>query len=82
MKLYNITDTREFYDRLAACRGTVELVDETEGKQQILHEAGSYGVLLPLCQIYGKINCIELLFHNDLDRHNILYWLLNKRKPV
>lgn len=79
MKLYNITDTREFYNRLAACRGTVELMNEEGTERKLLHEGGSRDVLLPLCQVYGKISRIELVFHNDQDRHDILCWLLNKR---
>ncbi len=79
MKLYNIHNTREFFEKLNKCEGIVELVDDKGGRRQLLKEMDRRDEPLTYSQIDGTISQIELKFHNDNDCHNILCWLINKR---
>ena len=37
MKVYNITNTREFFNKLSACKGSVELVDKNGLHLELTH---------------------------------------------
>lgn len=74
MKIYGITDTRRFYEKLNDCRGEVELVDEESGARQLLRAPVSQ-TLLPLSFMQGTISRIELIFHDDRDFNTIFRWL-------
>lgn len=78
MKVYNIRNTHEFFERLSNCRGIVELVDESGTKLQLTPGNGKSG-LLPFPQIYGEIRQLELSFQDGEDCQNILSYLMNRR---
>ena len=77
MKLYNIRNTREFVERLSACTGSVDLVDDNGRRLQLNDKTGKTQCYL-FPQIYGEIKLIELIFGDAEDCHRMLSWLLNK----
>lgn len=78
MKLYNIDNTGKFFEKLAACQGEVEFVDEKSGCRISLPKQGIQEILPPLSLIHGGIKQIELLFHDHRDFDNIFRWVINK----
>lgn len=78
MKIYNIDNTCNFFEKLAACQGEVEFVDERNGSRTPLTKQGIRENLLPLSLINGKIKEIELIFHNHQDFDSIFRWVMNK----
>ncbi len=78
MKIYNINNTCSFFEKLAACRGEVEFVDGRNGSRTPLTNQGIQENLLPLSLINGKINEIELIFHNHQDFDSIFRWVMNR----
>lgn len=81
MKFYNIRNTREFVERLSACKGSVELVDSNGRHLQLNDETGKTQCFL-FPQIYGEIKQIELFFGDAEDSHRMLLWLLNKNNAA
>ena len=79
MKIYNINDTHEFFERLSACEGRVELIDEKGARFELLHGKRSSGIV-PLFSLYGNIRQIELKFEKAEDCSKIFSYLINKRK--
>lgn len=78
MKIYNISNTNSFFEKLASCQGEVEFVEAQSGCRTLLQRQSIQETLLPLSLIHGKINEIELIFHNHQDLENIFRWVLNK----
>lgn len=78
MKLYNIDNTGKFFEKLAACQGEVEFVDQNNGCRTFLPKQGIQEILSPLSLVHGRINQIELLFHDHRDFDNIFRWAINK----
>ena len=78
MKIYNIDNTKELFDRLAACQGTVRLVGETGEPVEI--QPGKFDKsLLPMLYVQGTIKQMELLFEKTRDCERIFNYLVNKR---
>lgn len=78
MKLYNIDNTRCFFEKLASCRGEIEFVDRESGNRTPLQKQGIQESILPISMVRGKINEIELIFHDHQDSENLFLWALNK----
>lgn len=78
MKVYNISDSREFFEKLTACRGTVELVDEKGARLPIPKAPLSSDPGLMTC-FRGTIREMELRFQDPEDMDKILHYLMNKR---
>ncbi|MFG6332966.1 MAG: polya polymerase [Lachnospiraceae bacterium] len=78
MKVYNINNSREFFEKLTACKGTVELVNE-EGKRLRLADGPLTPDTLLMTYFKGTIREMELIFQNSEDCARILSYLMNKR---
>lgn len=78
MKVYNIRDSREFFEQLTACKGTVELVNE-EGKHLTLLEEPLTPDMMLMTYFQGTIREMELIFQDQEDCSRILHYLMNKR---
>ncbi len=78
MKFYNINNTKELFDKIAACQGLVRLVSET-GEQLEIQPGKLDKSLLPMLYVQGTIKQIELLFENARDCDRIFNYLVNKR---
>ena len=70
MKVYNIRDSREFFEKLAACEGIVEVVQE---------DGARLPLMTPMTCFEGAIREMELFFQNQEDCTRILRYLMNKR---
>ena len=79
MKVYNITNTREFFNKLSACKGSVELVDENGLHLELTHGREVLEIL-PFSYMYGTIDQMELVFRDPQDCAMIVTYLMNKRK--
>lgn len=77
MKIYDISDTRKFFEKLNDCRGEIELVDALSGERERL-EAPVRQRLYPFSTVQGTISQIELIFHDHQDFDSIFRWILNK----
>lgn len=53
MKVYNISDTKGFFDKLSGCKGNVELVSN-DGIHITINEMDNRDTLDMLMQTYGK----------------------------
>lgn len=78
MKVYNIQNGKEFFEKIAACEGAVELVNE-KGERLQLTQGLPNPSALPLMYFDGAIREMELFFQNQDDCTRILYYLMNKR---
>lgn len=77
MKIYDISDTRKFFEKLNNCRGEIELVDGQSGLRQLL-QTPVRQTLYPFSTVQGTISQIELIFHDHQDFDSIFRWVLNK----
>ncbi len=75
MKIYNIQDTKAFFNRLTKCKGAVEVVNK-QGKHLSLIDS-DHKQLDTVAASYadGKINEIELLFLRPEDSVMMLEYL-------
>lgn len=78
MKVYNIHNGKEFFEKIAACKGTVELVNE-KGERMPLTQGLPDAPALPMIYFDGAIRELELFFQNQEDCSRILHYLMNKR---
>lgn len=78
MKIYNINNTKEFFERLSSCRGMVKLVNEN-GEQIEINPRKMDSSLLPAVYVQGSIQQMEIIFQDAEDCRNIFSYLLNKR---
>lgn len=78
MKVYNIKDSRAFFEKLTACKGIVEVVDEN-GKRLPLMAGAPTSELLSMTCFQGVIREMELYFQDQNDCTQILHYLMNKR---
>lgn len=73
MKFYNITKTRDFFEKLRDCEGQIDII-------------GNDGSIIPfgsgLCCIDGTIRQIELRFQNTEDLDMMLNFTLNERRSA
>ncbi len=69
MKVYNIKNTKNFYDQLANCEGTVSMID-ADGKNLPITDS--------LAAVDGTINQMELSFNNRDDSYAMLRFLLRE----
>ncbi len=76
MKIYNIKDTRKFFDRLTRCDGDVELVND-KGMHLSLFESDHKNLdTVAASYADGKINEIELCFLKPRDSIMMLEYLV------
>ncbi len=78
MKVYNIHNGKEFFKKIAACEGMVELVNE-KGERLQLTKGMPDPSTLPMMYFDGAIREMELFFQNQKDCTRILHYLMNKR---
>lgn len=78
MKVYNIRNGKEFFEKVAACKGMVEMVSE-EGKRLRLTAGEQSQDLIPMTYFHGEIRELELIFQKSEDCSRILSYLMNKR---
>ncbi len=78
MVIYNIRNTKEFFTKLSACRGQVDIIWKDGAVTELLP-----GALSPdeLKWNYsdGTISRIELNFHEPEDLTELLMYLVNRR---
>lgn len=77
MKIYDISDTRKFFEKLDACQGEIEFVDEQSGLRERL-DVSAGRKFYPFSTVRGTISEIELIFHDHQDFDRIFRWVLNK----
>lgn len=78
MKVYNIQNGKEFFEKIAASEGAVELVNEKGERLQLTRGLPDSSVL-PMMYFNGAIHEMELFFQNQADCTRILHYLMNKR---
>lgn len=78
MKVYNIQNSRDFFEQLTACRGTVELVNK-DGRHLTLIDGPLAPDELLMTYFQGAIKEMELIFQEQEDCSRILNYLMNKR---
>ncbi len=78
MKVYNIRDSREFFEKLTSCSGTVELVNEQGTRFPLPKSSLPSDPWLMTC-FQGTIKEMELRFQDAEDLNRILNYLMNKR---
>lgn len=76
MKVYNIRNSKRFFEHLAGCRGTVELVNEN-GIHLTVTSGKENADLLPMTYVDGEIRQMELVFERREDCHYIMSYLIN-----
>ena len=75
MKIYNIENTKDFFETLSECEGNVELVSNN-GEHITLNKAhGNNLNLLSETYVDGMIKEIELAFTNKTDAVKIFEYL-------
>lgn len=79
MKIRNIRNVKEFAEKLTACEGPVELVNENGMHVHFLHGKEVAQQIL-LFHMAGGIKEIDLLFHKNEDFRLILSYLMNHKK--
>lgn len=77
MKIYNIQNGKKFFEQIADCSGSVELVNE-EGLHLQVTPGKENPDLLPMTYIHFNINQMELIFENPEDCRNMVSYLSNK----
>ena len=81
MKVYNIRNTHEFFEKLSGSKGIVELVDKN-GVRLPLTAGNGKTAQFPFPQIYGEIDELELCFQYGEDCRRILTYMLNRRNKT
>lgn len=76
MKVYNIRDSKKFFEHLAGCKGAVELVNE-EGMHLTVIRGKEKADLLPMTYMDGEIKQMELVFERREDCHYVMSYLIN-----
>lgn len=81
MKIYNICNTKRFFEVLSRCTGPVELVND-EGKRIALNAEPEAWNLAMLAQTYvnGVIRSMELSFVNPEDAAKMCDYLTNMKE--
>jgi len=75
MKIYNVNNTKKFFETLSACEGNVELVNNN-GEHILLNtKKGKNLNLLSETYINGMIKEIELAFSNKQDAVKMFQFL-------
>lgn len=75
MKIFNIQNTRRFFERLSECEGDIEIVNE-EGMHLSLFDGDRKNLnILATTYVDGNINAIELYFQKSKDALMFLEFL-------
>ena len=75
MKIYNIENTKEFFETLSECEGNVELVSDNGEHITLSSKNGENLNLLSETYVDGKIKEIELAFSDKTDAVRIFEYL-------
>lgn len=77
MKIYNISDTRRFFNQIASCEGTVEIMNG-EGTMVTLTSVEDKARISLLAQTYtsGTLNGIEVRCHDPRDGERMCHYLM------
>lgn len=75
MKIYNIENTKNFFETLSACEGNVELVGNKGEHITLNSENGENLNLLSETYVDGMIKEIELAFSNKNDAVKMFQYL-------
>ena len=78
MKIYNIRNSRSFFEKLAECRGKVEIIGQN-GEIVDFSEKGEKFAGSALSCYSGFIPSIEVRFQYPEDLNNILGFVMNHR---
>jgi len=81
MKIYNIRDSREFFEKLSTCKGKVKLVNEN-GTQMELTPGTADLNAFPLVYFRGTIREMEVIFQDAEDWRNIVSYLMNMKNKM
>ncbi len=75
MKIYNINNTKELFDTIAKCKGSVELVGSDGSHLKLNKENGKNLDILSGTYVHGSIDEIELSFENGDDAMKVFQFL-------
>ncbi|MBR4173733.1 MAG: hypothetical protein IKR56_00160 [Lachnospiraceae bacterium] len=75
MKIYNINNTKELFDTIAECKGSVELVGSDGSHLKLNKENGKNLDILSGTYVHGSIDEIELSFENGDDAMKVFQFL-------
>ncbi|MBQ6733755.1 MAG: hypothetical protein IJR00_02490 [Lachnospiraceae bacterium] len=77
MKIYNISDTQKFFNQIASCEGTVEILNG-QGVLMTLQTADDKEKISLLAQTYtsGTLNGIEVKLHDPRDNDRMCRYLM------
>jgi len=75
MKIYNINNTKELFDTIAECKGSVELVGSDGSHLKLNKENGKNLDILSGSYVHGSIDEIELSFENGDDAMKVFRFL-------
>ena len=78
MKIYNIRNSRSFFERLAECSGKVEIIGQN-GEIVDFSEKGEKFAGSTLSCYSGFIPSIELRFQYPEDMDDMLGYIMNQR---
>ena len=80
MKIYNISDTKRFFEVLSDCTGDIELVSRENLHISLSTPEDRENLkVLSLGYIDGTIDQMELNFRNPQDAVHVLEYLANKK---
>ncbi len=77
MTIYNVKNSKSLFEKLAACEGAVEMVNEN-GQHILLTEGRETPDMSPLTYFQGKIQRLELVFQKPDDCRTIMNYLITK----
>ncbi|MBO4845203.1 MAG: hypothetical protein J5525_02740 [Lachnospiraceae bacterium] len=75
MKIYNIENTKEFFETLSECEGNVELVNDNGEHITLSNKNGENLNLLSETYVDGSIKEIELSFSDKTDAVRMFTYL-------
>ncbi len=78
MKVFNIRNSKKFFERLTNCIGEVEMVNE-DGLHLTVLKGKTPPDMFPMTYMDGKIRQMELIFERTEDCCEMLSYLINER---
>ena len=75
MKIFNINNTKELFDTIAECTGSVELIGSDGSHLKLNNEEGKNLDILSGTYVHGSIDEIELNFENSDDAMKLFQFI-------
>ena len=75
MKIFNIDNTKELFDTIAECKGSVELIGSDGSHLKLNNEEGQNLDILSGTYVHGSIDEIELNFENSDDAMKLFQFI-------